>query len=457
MATTQPKGPSASGELQKINEEIYKRNAELAVKNRALSLLYDLYDTATHEIDLSERAMQMTHTIERSLQLPFFGVAFVSSLGHCVPLVATASRLDRQHVFFRATDKDISDESKNRVSMAARAFMDVTRRHQITQRAVEKMFAVALSDWKPLRAQPVTFFYLLPLRTNNKTVGFIVVGMDTAFHKVDAFERDIIENVRNVMAISIDNARNYYDLFSANLRLQELDKQKTEFLSIASHQLRTPLSIIKGYVELIKDGAYGEPSKELLETLGNIDETNERLVKLVEEFLDISRIEQGRTKFSFADHAIEDVVDSVIKELFERSKDKKLTLEWKRTEIGQSVMDEEKIRHVVFNFVDNAIKYSEQGTIRVTATAEEGGIVVRVKDNGLGFNKEDEVNFFQKFYRGENVKTVNVGGTGLGLYVCRKFIENHGGRVWAKSEGLGKGGEFGFWIPKNPPPQTEPK
>lgn len=453
----QPPASSASGELQKINEEIYKRNAELAVKNRALSLLYDLYDTATHAIDLNDRAMQMAHTIERSLQLPFFGVAFMSTQGHCLPLVATGVRLGRQHVYYHSSDKDINDDSSSHASLVTQTFMHATRRQHITEHTVERLFQITLHEWKPMREAPVQYFYGLPLRTNNKTVGFIIIGLDTPFSKIDGFELDIIENVRNVMAISLDNARNYHDLFTANLRLQELDKQKTEFLSIASHQLRTPLSIIKGYVELIKDGAYGAPSKELLETLSNIDETNDRLVKLVEEFLDISRIEQGRTKFSFAPHAIEDVVDSVLKELAERAKDKGLALDWTRPGIGQSKMDEEKVRHVVFNFIDNAIKYSETGTIRITAAIEEGGVTVRVKDNGLGFNKEDAVNFYQKFYRGENVKTVNVGGTGLGLYVCRKFIESHGGKVWAKSEGLGKGGEFGFWIPKNPPPQNESK
>lgn len=109
--------------------------------------------------------------------------------------------------------------------------------------------------------------------------------------------------------------------------------------------------------------------------------------------------------------------------------------------------DEEKIRHVVFNFIDNAIKYSEVGNIKVELYPENNGAAVRVRDNGLGFSKIDGANFFQKFYRGENVKGTNVNGTGLGLFVCSKFIEAHHGKVWAHSEGLGKGAEFGFWIP----------
>ncbi len=240
-----------------------------------------------------------------------------------------------------------------------------------------------------------------------------------------------------------------HSLEKANLRLQELDRQKTEFLSIASHQLRTPLSILKGYIELIKDGGYGKPTKGIVETLGSMDSSNEHLIKLVDEFLNISRIEQGRTKFVFKVDDIFAVVEDVKKELDLRAKDKNLELVSKKhKDLSLVEMDAEKVRHVIFNFVDNAIKYSEEGKIMISAENEDNGVTVRVRDQGFGFGKVDEANFFQKFYRGENVKGTNVTGTGLGLYVCRKFIEAHGGKVWAHSPGLGKGGEFGFWLPR---------
>ncbi|PIZ96845.1 MAG: hypothetical protein COX80_00395 [Candidatus Magasanikbacteria bacterium CG_4_10_14_0_2_um_filter_33_14] len=241
-----------------------------------------------------------------------------------------------------------------------------------------------------------------------------------------------------------------HNLEKANLRLQELDQQKTEFLSIASHQLRTPLTIIRGYIELIGDGAYGKVHKPLKEVLKNMDESNDRLMTLVEEFLDITRIEQGRTKFTFEDKNMNELISSVVKELSMKPEFavKKLKIVWKPDkEITNIYMDEEKVRHVVFNFLDNAIKYSDKGTITISVETEDGGYTVRVKDHGFGFNKEDEVNFFQKFYRGKNVEGTNVNGTGLGIYVCKRFIEKHGGHVWAHSPGLGQGSEFGFWIP----------
>ncbi|MFA6547358.1 MAG: ATP-binding protein [Candidatus Magasanikbacteria bacterium] len=240
-------------------------------------------------------------------------------------------------------------------------------------------------------------------------------------------------------------------LEQANLRLQELDKQKTEFLSIASHQLRTPLSILKGYIELIKDGGYGKITKDTKQILNNMDESNEHLIKLVDDFLNISRIEQGRTKYDFKNFNLSHTVDGILFELCKRAQDKGLKCEWHNGTVFEIVGDEEKIRHVLFNFVDNAIKYSENGKIKINLKADNDGVNVTVSDRGFGFGKVDEANFFQKFYRGENVKNTNVTGTGLGLYVCRKFIEAHGGKVWAHSSGLGKGSEFGFWLPLKPP------
>lgn len=233
-----------------------------------------------------------------------------------------------------------------------------------------------------------------------------------------------------------------------NLQLKEIDQQKTDFLSIASHQLRTPLTVLNGYIELIKDGGYGKVTAETKEILDNMDSSNGHLIKLVDEFLDITRLDQGRTKYAFKPVDLTEMVDGVVKEQSNRAAQKRLKLIWKKpkTHIKADV-DDEKIRHVIYNFVDNAIKYCPTGSVTVSIDKEGDQVFFRVKDTGIGFGKSDEANFFQKFYRGENVKTIDVTGTGLGLYVCHKFIEAHQGQIWAHSPGLGKGDEFGFSIP----------
>jgi signal transduction histidine kinase len=142
------------------------------------------------------------------------------------------------------------------------------------------------------------------------------------------------------------------------------------------------------------------------------------------------------------------LVKGVVNELKIKAKQKHLNVVIDvRAEKGEVIADEEKVRHVIYNFVDNAIKYTEEGKISVVIENQKEGISVRVRDSGVGFDEEDGLNFFQKFYRGKNVRAINVGGVGLGLYVARKFIEAHSGKIWAKSHGMGKGSEFGFWVP----------
>ncbi len=235
-----------------------------------------------------------------------------------------------------------------------------------------------------------------------------------------------------------------------NLELRELDARKSEFITIAAHQLRTPLSVISGYIELMKDVVYGQPTEQLVEVMGYLDVNNGRLVKLVDEFLDISRIEEGTANYSFVPVQVNEIITRVTADLADRASAKGLTLHSNLDAALPSVRaDEDCLQHVISNLVDNAVQYTEQGDITVVSSQENEGVSIRVIDGGVGFDEADAQNFFQKFYRGENVRGVNVNyGTGLGLYVAKRFIDAHKGQIWAKSEGVGKGSEFGFWVPE---------
>jgi signal transduction histidine kinase len=238
------------------------------------------------------------------------------------------------------------------------------------------------------------------------------------------------------------------ELRAFNQRLQELDKQKTEFLSIASHQLRTPLSIIKGYISMALEGDYGQISSAALQALHNVYNSNEHLVHLVDDFLDVTRMETGRIEFNFQPTDLGKLVTEVAGELKIGAEIKKLKFITEIAKAPPIKIDSERIRHVIFNFIDNAIKYTEKGVITVKLAKEKNppAVVLTVTDTGLGLDESDRKNLFQKFYRGQNVKATNVNGTGLGLFVCRKFIEVHQGEIWAVSPGLGQGSTFGFRL-----------
>ena len=262
----------------------------------------------------------------------------------------------------------------------------------------------------------------------------------------------LIQSVRTEIAQRERVQKLATSLERANERLKELDELKTEFLSIASHQLRTPLSIIKGYSELLEDGAYGKTTKKMQEVLHNIDQSNEQLIKLVDEFLNISRIEQERTQYTFAKTDMSVLTNAVVTELKAKASTKGITLKKDmHANVPEIVADADKVRHGVYNFVDNAIKYSPADTtITITVRKERQGVCVEVVDKGVGMSKKDIKNLFQKFYRSPDVMR-DFQGTGLGLYVVRKFIEAHGGRVWANSPGRGKGSTFGLFLPGQPP------
>lgn len=238
-------------------------------------------------------------------------------------------------------------------------------------------------------------------------------------------------------------------LEEAHRRLVALDQQKSEFLTIAAHHLRTPISIIKNYVAMLKDGDYGPVSASVGAVHDDIGENTERMVKLTDDFLDISNLEHGDTKLNLAAGDLRDVIVDAAGALNLKAKQKGLKLTTQKlSEALFAQFDADKIKDVLLNYLENAFKYTSDGTITVGAEKNGKGIMVTVRDTGIGFNDVDAGEFFEKFQRGKNASQIEVNtSTGLGLYIARKFVEAHGGKVWAKSQGPGKGSEFGFWIP----------
>ena len=231
--------------------------------------------------------------------------------------------------------------------------------------------------------------------------------------------------------------------------LRKLDNAKSEFISIASHQLRTPLTAIKGFISLLLEGSYGELKKEHADVLNKIYLSNERLIRLVEDLLNISRIESGRVEYKYNKVDLKKVCEEVIDTFTIRAKDKGLHLELedKEKEISKIYTDKEKIREVISNLIDNAIKYTPGGKVTVRAYRKRDFLRVEVIDTGIGIPKGEAKYLFNKFSRGKDTNRLNTSGTGLGLYVGRSMIESLGGKIWAESDGEGKGSKFVVELP----------
>lgn len=239
-------------------------------------------------------------------------------------------------------------------------------------------------------------------------------------------------------------------LADANEKLKALDQARAEFISIASHQLRTPPATVKWYLSALLSGDYGKVPPALVDKLKKTAQTNDHLISLIEDMLNVSRIERGKMEFLFALTNVEELAQYAFDQLIPMATDKGLKYTYKppAKKLPQIMADKEKLRQVMNNLIDNALKYTKAGSVDVQMLQKGGDIVFQVKDSGKGVTPEEAESIFQKFSRGkESVK--QSAGLGLGLYVAKIIIEQHKGRIWAESAGSGKGSIFSFSIPIN--------
>lgn len=233
-------------------------------------------------------------------------------------------------------------------------------------------------------------------------------------------------------------------LTSANDRLKELDKQKTEFVSFASHQLRSPLTAIKGYASLILEGDYGAITDDLKHAAQIIFDSTNTLVTVVADYLNVSSIELGQMKYDMKNIDLKDLAASAVEELKKNAESKQISLSFScdKAKFYPVKADKEKLKQVLMNIIDNSIKYTPKGEVRVSLAENNDKILFSVVDTGIGISKEVIPKLFSKFTRAKNANEANIRGTGLGLFIAKEIITAHHGRIWVESEGEGKGSQF---------------
>lgn len=237
-------------------------------------------------------------------------------------------------------------------------------------------------------------------------------------------------------------------LENANNRLKELDQMKSEFLSIASHQLRAPITAVRGYAANINEGEYGKVPKHLKEPLETVQESARLMAQSIEDYLNISRIEQGRMKYEKSNFDFVDLGKKVVTELSPIAEKKKLKLSIEES-AGQVTVNADigKIKQVLTDLIDNAIKYTQKGSISVHIEKKDAVARLTISDTGVGIAPEEIGQLFEKFKRTRDANKVNTTGTGLGLYVAKQLVEGNNGKIWVESDGLGKGSRFIVELP----------
>ncbi|MDP3982106.1 MAG: ATP-binding protein [bacterium] len=244
------------------------------------------------------------------------------------------------------------------------------------------------------------------------------------------------------------------ELQKAYEELKRLDKAKSEFVSIASHQLRTPLTAIKGYISMIREGVYKNNPQKQDQAMESVYASNERLIRLVNDLLSLSRLESGKIEIQREEVSIEKLVQDTLNEISIKAKEKgiELRIEMPEEKLPSFFADGPKVRNALLNIIDNAIRYTEKGSVIVRILPIYQGnkidkVQIQIQDTGEGMDQEELQGLFESFRRGKTGQQTWTEGAGLGLYIAKRFLELQGGRVWAESPGKGKGSTFTIELP----------
>jgi signal transduction histidine kinase len=304
------------------------------------------------------------------------------------------------------------------------------------------------------------------LTVGRQRIGMLLLGEKGSDRVYDAKDQRLLATMADELVLAIQNSLRYQEIESfnttlqqriteatkelraSNLQLQKLDQAKDEFVSMASHQLRTPLTSVKGYISMVLEGDAGDITPMQHKLLSEAFASSERMVHLINDFLNVSRLQTGKFMLDARPIDLAKIVGQEVDSLKTTAAARQLTLQYRSpSRLPVLYLDEGKIRQVVMNFLDNAIYYSrEHSTIKVKVTQEAGEVLVEVHDTGIGVPVSEQTHLFSKFFRATNARKQRPDGTGVGLYLAKKVITAHGGKMIFSSV-EGEGSVFGFRLP----------
>jgi signal transduction histidine kinase len=286
----------------------------------------------------------------------------------------------------------------------------------------------------------------VPLQREGTLIGVLILARREVRPFTDK-QIELVQTFADQAVIAIDNVRLFDEIQDKSRQLEEASQHKSQFLANMSHELRTPLNAILGYTELMTDGAYGEPSENMLGVLKRLEANGKHLLGLINDVLDLSKIEAGQLVLELSDYCIQDIAQTVRSTLEPLAADKKLAFKLDLSPgLPPGHGDGRRLTQVLINLVGNAIKFTDAGEVAIKAEAHNGSFHVSVRDTGPGISSADQAKLFQEFQQADNAITKKKGGTGLGLAISKRIIEMHGGRIWVESQ-PGQGSTFTFTLP----------
>jgi signal transduction histidine kinase len=425
----------------RLFQELQARTAELTRSVDELTALGDV-----------GRALSSTLNLEAVLQTIVTRATQLTEMAGCV-----IWDYDKPRDEFRLRVSHYADNTDAPILPARGGVATILRGQGLTTQVMEERQAVQIPDItvegayespvrKPLIDAGHRALLGVPLLSEDEVIGVLAVTRKTP----GLFEAEtvrLLSTFATQSALAIQNARLFHEIEVKSRQLEVASQHKSEFLANMSHELRTPLNAIIGFSEVLSERMFGDLNEKQEEYLRDIHASGQHLLSLINDILDLSKIEAGRMELELADFDLPTAIENALMLVRERAGRRGIALHLAVDErLGQIRADERKIRQVVLNLLSNAIKFTpEGGRIEVGAAPKDGFVEVSVSDTGVGIAPEDQDAIFEEF-RQVGTAEKKAEGTGLGLTLCRKFIELHGGRIWVNSQ-VGRGSTFTFTVP----------
>ena len=446
-------------EVKRATHDLRQANFDLQERNKYLAALQNVTSLVTRSLDFDKVTQSIVDSIAQEIGFVGGLLLMVDRKKDLVyPQAITQSKLIKKVLkllpkpFKEFSSRFSDDKTLDGLAIKEGKIKIGSGFEQFISPPIPK--AICLGINKLLKIGAIV---AVPIFSENEVTGVIDFVLEKPDGEITKQEIEMMKALADQTGIVARNLKLFEEIQSANAELEEvnkhlrqLDEAKSEFISIASHQLRTPMTGIMGYLSMLTSGDFGKINPRIDSILHSLLNASKRMIRLINLFLNVSRIESGRFSLDLAKIDLIKLIETEVHEVINIAKEKglKLTFAKPDKQVPPVMADESKVADVILNLVDNAIKYTPSGSVKVTIDRYlENQVIVKVKDTGLGINPEEAHKLFGKFARGEGMSRVNPDGSGLGLFIAKRVVEAHDGSIWADSEGKGKGSTFQFTLP----------